>query len=107
MTNDFEDRLNQALGRVPTPNGLEQKIMAKVNVAPSKKYKPWYAFVAGFILAVSFSGYLVNHHYRAERAKTQLLFALQLTSEKLSHALEIALNETQERVNSALEEKKP
>lgn len=106
MTNDFEDKIQRALGRIPTPNGLEQKILARVNTAPSKKYKHWYPIAAGLILAVSIPGYLVNHHYRAERAKAQLLFALQLTSEKLNHAFELALNETQELVDRTLEEKK-
>jgi len=110
MTNDLEDKLRLKLKRISTPTGLEQKILARVDAdrikTTKQKLNPWFAIASGLILTLSIPSYLVNRHYRAEKAKAQLLFALQLTSEKLNSAFALALQETQERVKHALEEKK-
>jgi hypothetical protein len=99
----LEMDLRRALGPVRAPAGLEERILAAVrsrgraagNKATRRAWRvaaP--ALAAGIALALLVPGFLSYRHRRAEEARAQLVFALQLTSRKLDWALERATHKT-------------
>jgi len=87
MTN-FEDELKAALRRKEPPLGFANRVMRRIErprPAFRLRWAAW-AVAAGLILS---AGGLRYHSYQVERAqgeraKRQLLLALEITSEKLS-----------------------
>ena len=110
MTNLIEDQIRHALKRVPAPIGLEQKILDKLKSEPparkGRKRGFWLAAAAGLFL-IATAGFLAYRDHQAEIAKNQLIFALQLTSQSIDQAFEMALQETQKHVKRATEEEMP
>jgi len=109
MMNDMEEPLEkllkQALKQTHSPSGLEQKIMARVKAAPPKTkhwQRAWLAIAAS--LAVLSTGYLAYMRYQAEKSKEQLILALQITSQTLNKAFEIAFQETNEKIKQMSQE---
>jgi len=99
MTTPIEDQIRHALKRLPAPIGLEQKILDKVKSAPPKrKGNPWLAAAASLLLIASIPCFLAYRRHQAEIATEQLIFALQLTSQKLDQAFEMAMQETQKHI---------
>jgi hypothetical protein len=105
MAESLENLIRRALKHVPPPSGLEEKILARVGARRSKpKLKRWLALAATFAMITS--GLMTYRHYQKQKAKAQLVLALQITSKTLNYAFETALNETQEHVNLAIKEKR-
>ena len=102
---EVEELLKQTLKRVLPPPGTEQKIMAAVHQAAQKrKFKKHLAIAAGLLSLFSLSSYLTYRHHQMEKAKQQLIFALQLTSQTLDLALEAAFYEARQIMKSNFEE---
>ena len=96
-TPDFEDSLKRSLGRVQAPEGFADRVMARieaefarsagtpVRVMASKpaRVRRWFpaAIAAGLILSAG--GWRYHEFRQGQRAKEQLLVALQITSSKL------------------------
>jgi hypothetical protein len=96
----LENEIRRALEPVPMPAGLEEKILAKAQCgqsiepkAASERNRTWrLAVAAGLTLALLVPVFRAYRDRQAEKGRAQLMFALQLASKKLSHALERAAN---------------
>ena len=87
--NHLEDELRQAFARVEPPPGFADRIMARVPARRSTWIpRNWMAAAAAALIAVVGAGSWEYQRAReqriaAERAKAELIFALELTSSKL------------------------
>ena len=102
----FEQELRAALSRRDPPADFAAKVLAQLpapsgTAAPATTLAPaataprrplvmpwrrrplWAATLAASLMLVAFSGYQYREYRRAVDAKHQLMFALQLTSQKL------------------------
>lgn len=86
---DFEDQLRSALGRENPPDGFAERLAARVGRRPLSRnvWKPWAAgLLAASLLAGAYGLKEFEDHrnrQRGQAARTQLLQALQITSNKL------------------------
>ena len=78
--NPFEEQLRLALRREPAPAGFEERLAHRMRRRPYG-----YMAAASLLLALAAGGW-VQHQRRleGERARAQLLLALEISSEKLN-----------------------
>lgn len=106
MTRDpFEDRLRQSLRRVDPPAGFAERVLQRVQDASVERRSPvlfsrpplWLAAAVLVGLSVSVGLWQRERRIRAEgeRAKAQLLQALEISSSKLNGVLK-KVNATKE-----------
>ena len=92
---NLERELKQTLQRRRPPAGFTQRVMARLGEEDTgrrprrqaPRWVPW-AIAASLILAGTGGGGWVHQRQqqaRAEQARNQILFALQVTGEKLDH----------------------
>ena len=90
MNDEWDELLKNALGRTQPPAGFAERVMARTERKRTGTFA-WKAFGAvAATIALAASGYLgYREHQAAEaeqrlQASRQLVFALQLTSEKIT-----------------------
>jgi hypothetical protein len=88
----FEEQLRLALRREPAPQGFEERLARRM------RRRPWRYLAAASLLLALAAGGLIQHQRRleGERARAQLLLALEISSEKLNATFQ-KLSQTQER----------
>src|SRR5436853_5285194 len=90
----LDNELKNALRRVPAPDGLADRVMARLGQAePAPKRAPWWrAVAAAFILAAILGSWGARQMYErrqeeeGERARDQVLLALRITASKVAGA---------------------
>jgi len=88
---NLERELKQALGRMEAPAGFTERVMSRLEPPRRAKmpprWAPW-AVAASLLVSTGGSGYLYQQRQEratAERARQQILVALQITGSKLDH----------------------
>jgi len=100
----LENELKSALGRRDAPEGFADRLMARV---PQRKKRgwshSWLAAAAAAMIALLGGGFY--EHQRAERiqregerARAELVLALEITSEKLQHTRAKVLKNSEGRI---------
>ncbi|HYP12740.1 MAG TPA: hypothetical protein VEQ63_02355 [Bryobacteraceae bacterium] len=89
----FDDELRSAFQREAAPDGFAERVMARlperrnVIAMPRRQWSPsWRAAVAAMVIAAVGAGTYEHHRVEqaeGERAKEQLVFALEIATEKL------------------------
>jgi hypothetical protein len=84
----FEDELKAALRRREPSPDFTARVLARVSAQPVRRAtQPWVRWVAGVAAALLLAaGGLEYRHYRGERAKDQVLFAVRIAGSKLNKA---------------------
>lgn len=103
MSNDFEDRLRDALRPVDPDEGFASRVMARIASEPrSRRSLPvGFRWLAGAIAASLVLGVVVIHERQEQReqagleARKQLIEALRVTGEKLDLAYRVVNSESQ------------
>jgi hypothetical protein len=91
LDDELKSGLKSALGRREPPRGFADRVMSQVPAAPKRRWThSWMAAAAATLISiVGVSGYDYQRRERmrqaGERAKADLVFALDLASEKLQH----------------------
>ena len=95
---DFEDRLREALGRKEPPAGFADRVMGRIREearakapVPIESRRPswrrrWIPAAIAATLLLSMGGWRYREYREGQRAKEQLLLALEITNDKLSFA---------------------
>ena len=84
-----EDDLKQALQSQEPSEGFANRVMARVNGAPSRRKRlmprlAWAMAAAAMAMTVG-GGALYERRRRGEQARDQLMLALRITGQKLDH----------------------
>jgi hypothetical protein len=100
MNGHLEEELRQALGRREAPAGFTERVMARIPKRRASVMRTfWYpALAAALAILFTFAGIEQIRHQkrlRAEETQRQVVYALQLTAEKL------------DRVNARLQKSAP
>jgi len=111
---NLDDDLRRALRRQPAPDGVVDKVMARiVEEAPDDRPSPirFLAVAAAITLVVAGGARYYQHQQavsEAERVKTEIRLALQITIEKIA-LVQVRLNDTQVPLqpDTAFEERNP
>ncbi len=92
MSELFDDELRRELSRVDAPPGFTDRVMKRIPASLPESHRfraAWIpAIAAGVALLVTPLGierYRHERMIRAERTQQQVVYALQLTAEKLNH----------------------
>ena len=84
MNDEWEAQLAHAMKRVEAPASLAPAIAARIQ-REARQQKFWRSFAAmAATVAIAFAGYSGWQEHEAKRQEQQLVFALQLTSQKIS-----------------------
>jgi hypothetical protein len=80
---EFEDQLRQALRRREPPDGFARRVAGKAAASRRPAAAKWLgaAIAASLLLLV---GGMQYQRYRGERAKEQLMMAVEITAEKIT-----------------------
>lgn len=86
MNDDLEDVLKKALARTEAPVDLSSKVMARLEGRrPVSRLPRWISLGAvAATLALVFTGWSEFRQQQARQQEQQLVFALQLASEKIA-----------------------
>ncbi len=82
MNDGWDDLLTKALGRTEAPPDFTAEVMARVNQRRSLGWMAWPTVAATVALLIA--GWFEFAQYRARQHERQLVFALQLASEKIA-----------------------
>jgi hypothetical protein len=96
MSDEFEDRLREALRPVDPEEGFAERVMSRIDTAPARARRRWLpprfrglpaALAASALLGVVLIyAWQVDRERRGLEARRQLLEALHITGEKLDAA---------------------
>ena len=88
----FDDELRRELSRMEAPAGFTDRVMKRIPATMPQARRPWAiwipALAAGLALIVTPLEIERERHERmlkAEKTQQQLVYALQLTAEKINH----------------------
>lgn len=79
--NDLEQELKHALGRTAAPEGFADRVMIRVAQRDSRpRVRPWLAAAAALTIGVFGVGRYEYRRMEAEKAKAELIYALEIAS---------------------------
>ena len=100
----LENELKSAMGRREAPAGFTDRVMARIPPPKRRAWShSWFAAAAAALIAIFGSGayeYQKAERMRreGERAKAELVMALEIASEKLQHTRVKVLKSSEDRI---------